>query len=157
MELTIDVNKFLSDEEQKEVVREAFLVATRSLFMKEENVERVLSNIAFNALSKEVDTLMPNYKEKIVGNLDRFFLRSDNLSYHIFHPASDYSGKTVGQKILDEAVQARKGLIEEKVSQAVDEFDYTKLVNKEAYEAFEALADGAAGIAHVLYGKLTKA
>lgn len=157
MELKIDVNDYLSEEEQKDVVREAFLVATRSLFMKEDNVERVLSNIAFKALSKEVDTLMPNYKKKMVENLDKFFLRSDNLAYHIFHSASDYSGKSVGQKILDEAVQARKGQIEEKVQQAVDEFNYTKLVKKEAYEAFEALAEGAAGIAQVLYGKLTEA
>jgi hypothetical protein len=156
MELTINVNDYLSEEEQKGVVREAFLVATKSLFMKSENVERVLSNIAYNALSKDVDTLIPNYKGRIVENLESFFLRSDNLKYHIFHTESYLSGKSEGQKILDEAVQANKSRIEDKVRSAVDEFDYTKLVEKEAYDAFNELADGAGRIADVLYKKLNE-
>ena len=156
MELTINVNDYLSEEEQKEVVREAFLVATRSLFMKSENVERVLSNIAHDALSKDVDTLIPNYKEIIVKNLNTFLLRSDNLQFHIFRTESYLSGKSEGQKILDEAVQANKSRIEDKVRSAVDEFDYTKLVEKEAYDAFNELADGAGRIADVLYKKLTE-
>lgn len=156
MELTINVNDYLSEEEQKAVVREAFLVATRSLFMKSENVERVLSNIAHDALSKDVDTLIPNYKEIIVKNLNTFLLRSDNLQFHIFRTESYLSGKSEGQKILDEAVQANKSRIEDKVRSAVDEFDYTKLVEKEAYDAFNELADGAGRIADVLYKKLTE-
>lgn len=156
MELTINVNDYLSEEEQKEVVREALLGATKSLFMEEKNVDRVLSNIAYEVLSKDVDTLIPQYKEKIVENVNRFFLRSDNLAYHIFHAESYLSRKSEGQKILDEAVQANKSRIEDKVRSAVDEFNYTKLVEKEACDAFNELAEGAGRIADVLYKKLSE-
>lgn len=136
--MEINIIDYLSQEEIKEIVSDELRVQIRQHFKNEENARRLLSNLTYQIVTDEVDKIVPNHKEELVSKVVELISKKD-LSYHLFDFDTYGSGKarSLGAKIMEEAVRENKQLIKDKVVETIQNRDY----NDDAWNKFENLAE----------------
>lgn len=127
MEITIDINEYLSKEEIKEIAEQELRAAFREQLHKEADVERVLTNLSLeyvHALVSEqwdgdFDELL---RQKVHEAIER------GVGYHVFRRKDVWDRtESPAVAILDEECKNSRPLIRECVEKRIREYPFHEL------------------------------
>lgn len=131
MEITIDINDYLSKEEIKEIAEQELRVAFREQFRKEADVERVLTNLSLEYVHALV-------AEQWDGDFDDLLRRKvreaieKGVSYHVFHRKDAWDRtESPAVAILDDECRNSRPLIRECVEKRIREYPFNELDRNE--------------------------
>ena len=126
--MEIDVRDYLGEEDMREIVREQFSRAVARQLSNSSDVERVISNIAYETVWRAVDDAVGEDAKALVAA--KIPGAIDSLScYSVFREADKFlrEEKSVGQRILDEVVAENRPAIEARVREVIDGIDANRL------------------------------
>lgn len=130
MEFTIEVEKYLSEEEIREIAMIELRQAFKRQFHTESDVERVLSNLTMEYVFNLVSEYWNGDFEKLLHDKIKEAIES-NVSYYVFRRADVWDRtESPAVKILDEECQNSRPLIKEMVEKHIKEYPFEEL-NKE--------------------------
>ena len=135
MELSIDVEQYLSRDEIKDLCIEQVRVEISKFFKNEENAQRLLGNLSYNLVFDEIDKVVPNSRGMIAAKT--MSILGDIKSYQVFRDASYGGQKSLGQQYMEQAVKDNKDLINERVRETIINKDFSE----EVWTKFEELSD----------------
>jgi hypothetical protein len=133
--MNIKIEKYLSEEEIKDIVSDEIRTQIRKLFDTEKNAQRLLSNLSYQIVFDEVDKTIPNCLEVIANNTKKII--GESSSYNVFRDSSYGSPKSLAYQIMEQAVSENKELINTKVKDTIVNTDYSK----EIWDKFEELGE----------------
>ncbi len=125
--MEINVYDYLSDGEVHDIVESEFRARLKR-HLAETEMSTFVSNIAYKTVFQMVDErgeaplaeLLPEKVTEVIKGL---------TSLHVFHKAG-YGGKdSVGQQMLEQAVRNSQWIIEDKVSELIDQLGVGNLVD----------------------------
>lgn len=136
-ELMIDIYEYLTDDQIKEICKEEFRRQIRIQFANntEATIKRIIGNIAYQVIFEEISasigadawSILKDTVAKIMQDEGTIryvlFQRKDNFTYRN-SPAVD---------MLDEITAKSRGLMEQKVREAIEKFEFCD-VQDEIYE-----------------------
>jgi len=126
--MEIDVRDYLDEEDMREIAREQFSRAVERQLSDGLEVERVISNIAYETVWRAVDDAVgEDAKALVAAKIPEVI---DSLScYSVFREADKLlrEEKSVGQRILDEVVAENRPAIEARVREVIDGIDANRL------------------------------
>ena len=126
--MEIDVRDYLGEEDMREIAREQFSLAVARQLSKSSDVERVISNVAYETVWRAVDDAVGEDTKALVAA--KIPGAIDSLScYSVFREADKLlrEEKSVGQRILDEVVAENRPAIEARVREVIDGIDANML------------------------------
>lgn len=136
--MDIKIEDYLQQHEIKEIVSDELRVQIREHFRNEENARRLLSNLAYQIVSEEVEKIVPNYEKELIEKVVSLINDKKSVSYRLFD--FDYNtgnAKSLGAKIVENTVRENQQLIKDKVIDTIQNADYSE----EAFIKFESLAE----------------
>ena len=136
--MDIKITDYLQQHEIKEIVSDELRVQIREHFRNEENAIRLLSNLAYQLVSEEVEKIVPNYEKELVEKVVSLLNDKKTVSYRLFD--FDYNtgnAKSLGAKIVENTVRENQQLIKDKVIDTIQNADYSE----DALIKFESLAE----------------
>lgn len=140
--MEINITDYLDKEEIKEIVSDELRQQIKLHFKNEENAKRLLSNLAYEIVTEEVNKIVPNYEETLIAKVAELINKKD-LTYHIFDFDTYGGGKarSLGARILEQTVRENTELIKSKMVEGIQNRDYSE----EALIRMENLSDSFAG------------
>ena len=136
--MDIKITDYLQQHEIKEIVSDELRVQIREHFRNEENARRLLSNLAYQLVSEEVNKIVPNYEKELIEKVVSLLNDKKAVSYRLFD--FDYNtgnAKSLGAKIVENTVRENQQLIKDKVIDTIQNADYSE----DALIKFESLAE----------------
>ena len=136
--MDIKITDYLQQHEIKEIVSDELRVQIREHFRNEENARRLLSNLAYQLVSEEVEKIVPNYEKELIEKVVSLLNNKKAVSYRLFD--FDYNtgnAKSLGAKIVENTVRENQQLIKDKVIDTIQNADYSE----DALIKFESLAE----------------
>lgn len=136
--MDIKITDYLQQHEIKEIVSDELRVQIREHFRNEENARRLLSNLAYQIVSEEVDKIVPNHEKELVEKVVSLLNDKKSVSYRLFD--FDYNtgnAKSLGAKIVENTVRENQQLIKDKVIDTIQNAYYSE----DALIKFESLAE----------------
>ena len=136
--MDIKITDYLQQHEIKEIVSDELRVQIREHFRNEENAIRLLSNLAYQLVSEEVEKIVPNYEKELVEKVVSLLNDKKTVSYRLFD--FDYNtgnAKSLGAKIVENTVRENQQLIKDKVIDTIHNANYSE----DALIKFESLAE----------------
>lgn len=124
--MDINFKDHLSNDEIKEIISDELRAQIKSHFKNEDNAKRLLANLAYQIVQEEVNKIVPNYEQELIGKVASLIQEKD-LTYHVFN--FDYlngSAKSLGARIIEQTVQENKELIKSKVIEGIQKKDYSE-------------------------------
>lgn len=136
--MEIKIEDYLDQEEIKGIVVDELRNQVRLHFKNEENARRLLSNLAYQMVTDEVDKIVPNYQEELITKVAKLINEKD-LGYHLFNFDTYGNGaaRSLGAKIIEETVRENRQLIKDRVIEGIQNRDYSE----EAMIKLENLSD----------------
>ena len=134
-QIQIDITEYLSAEDIKEACIEQLKWEISNHFKNEENAKRLLSNLSYQIVFEEVDKIIPNSKDVIVSKTIELIKEGSN--YNVFRDRSYGSEASLAYRIMEQAVNDNKHLINEKVKDTITNKDYSE----EIWAKFEQLGE----------------
>lgn len=128
MRTEINIEDYITDERITEIIEEEL----RNIIQRKWNNElsTLLSNVSYRNVFSKVDELLEDDKnaEDIIVEKTKNIIQ-DLKSYSVFRSKDEYITKedSVGQKILNEAVKDNKSLIEKRVVEIINNYDFREL------------------------------
>lgn len=135
MEITVNIENYLSESEIKEIVIDQVRSEVSKLFKNEQEAQRLLSNLSYEIVFNEVDKVVPNSLSLITEKVNDL-ITSKDLSFYVFYDG-EYSKESLGMTYLKDAIKQNKDLINQKVKDTITNHDYSQ----EIWNKFEELAD----------------
>ena len=136
--MDIKITDYLQQHEIKEIVSDELRIQIGKHFRDEENARRLLSNLAYQLVSEEVEKIVPNYEKELVEKVVSLLNDKKAVSYRLFD--FDYNtgnAKSLGARIVENTVRENQQLIKDKVIDTIQNTDYSD----EALIKFESLAE----------------
>jgi hypothetical protein len=136
--MEIKITDYLQQHEIKEIVSDELRIQIREHFRNEENARRLLSNLAYQIVSEEVEKIVPNYEKELVEKVVSLLNDKKSVNYRLFE--FDYNtgnAKSLGARIVENTVRENQQLIKDKVVDIIQNADYSE----EALIKFESLAE----------------
>lgn len=149
MNIEINIDNYLSEDEKKSIVIDAFREAiSKKLFktdrgdlVSDSEIQRVIGNISHNIIVDEVSKILPNYKDLIKAKVGQI-ITSSNLSYHVFKKKDVYeSDESLAISYIKETVASLKPTITEKVKDSVANFDFASEVRDQICDQLAIVSD----------------
>jgi len=146
--IEINIDNYLTEEEKKEIIIDAYRERVRTeLFRKpsgtalsDNEIQRIVGNIAYEAIFNEINQYIPNFKELIKEKTIRTIKEKDNYSFFIFRSKDIYDNEEgLAIKYINEAIEESKELIKEKIRDAIINFNYTESIKKEILNEIDKL------------------
>jgi hypothetical protein len=137
--MEIQVEKYLSDYEIKEIVSEELRIQVREHFRNEENAKRLLTNLAYHIVKEEVNKIVPDYEQELVEKVASLIKDKNSVDFTLFDFDTYGSGrsKSLAAKIVEQTVQENQQLIKDKVIDSIQNRDYSE----DVWNKFESLAE----------------
>ena len=112
--MNINIMDYLSNEEIKEICKDELRCNIRKIFSNEKETTRIITNLSYYELWKEIEKEVPNCKELIK---EKTIEQLNNISsYDVLRRKDIYESKnSVAQDILEECVIKNSDIIEKKV------------------------------------------
>ena len=127
------LSKYLSEEEMKE---RAFLVWDRIVAKAVSELhpndhmrdyERIIGNAAHRFMVEKIGEIIPDFKDRLINNV-KITLEKEDSSYYIFkRPDAWDRAESPGWRILQDSVQANKEVIQNKVTDVINEIDFKSM------------------------------
>lgn len=144
METTINIDNYLTDEEQKDIIISEFRSSVRQIICKngdngiEQQVERILGNCVLHTITEMFNKHYNSDIENIIIKHVNKTLAENNLTYHIFHKKDVWGNDdSVGTKILEKAVLNNKDVIEQRVAECIENYNISKSLEDVIVSAIE--------------------
>lgn len=139
MEVTFNVEDYLTNDEIRECAKDAIMDQVRKTYSKESDMERLISNLSYQEVFAKIENLMG------VVDLNAVIIEKvreviNNLgSYTVFHEADAWGGKqSIASKILEEESSAARPLIKARIEKIIDEYPFNELerdvIGEQVYE-----------------------
>lgn len=126
MELKINIEDYLSKDEIKDECKSAIRSAIYHQFEKESELERLISNLSYEFLFKQVSECIGKDAEELIKNKVIELLQKDStIKYEIFKKADAWERtEAVGLNILHSAIKDNESLIRDKVTNAIKDYNF---------------------------------
>lgn len=134
--MEVKIEDYLSDDQIREILQDELRIQVSKHFDNETNAQRLISNLAYQMVYDEVDKILPNYHEKLVQKVVEMIDKPSTFNLFDYH-YTDGSPKSVGAKIIVDAVNQNKELIKNKVVETIQNRDYSD----EVFNRFEKLGE----------------
>lgn len=132
MDININLMDFVSEGEVKEAVRDEIRHCVRQVYSKENDMQRLVSNLAYEFVFKMVD-------EQFEGKL------ADLLRANIERVINDMTDFTVfrgaGTQILEEEVAKRRSLIAERIEEVIKDYPFDDVKAEIGALVYECVMD----------------
>lgn len=122
--MEIQVEKYLSEDEIKEIVKEEVRYNIQSIIKKENSLDRILSNTYYKTVWLMVEETLgedEKLKDLIRFHVERIIKELSN--YSVFRNKDYYENESLGQTLLNQAVIDSKDLIKDKVTEIIKDLD----------------------------------
>lgn len=118
MTIEIDIDKYLTESDKARIAEEMYREALAAKIRDDK--ERIISNAAYQAVSKMCDELIPDFKELLVQNIKKVITQ---LSARTVFEAPDHWGSkgNLAWRMLSELIVDKRERIENKVNKIIDE------------------------------------
>lgn len=127
-ELTVDLNEYLSEDEKRQIAREAFREVAASVAHKD--FERIMSNASYQVAFQEADRVLAELGEEgrqIIAAKVKDCLKELG-AFQVFRQADAWQrSESPAFSMMCEAVRDNKPLIEQRVSEALRGISYDDL------------------------------
>lgn len=144
MKATINIDNYLTEEEQKDIIISEFQNAVRQIIHKngdngiEKQVERIIGNCALHTITEMFNKHYNSDIENIIIRHVNKVLADGSLTYHIFHKKDVWDNdESVGTKILEKAVLNNKGVIEQRVAECIENYNISETLENVIVSAIE--------------------
>ena len=139
MNIEINVEDYLSPDDIKQCARLAIIDQVKSIYNRESDIQRLLSNLSYQELFDQIEEVMGegDIKPILVGKIREII--DGFSSYNVFREADGWGGKqSIGSRILHEEVEASRPRIRARIDQIIDEYPFNELdrdaIGEEVYE-----------------------
>jgi hypothetical protein len=122
--MEIQVEKYLSEDEIKEIIKEEIRYKIQSVIRKDDDLDRILANTYYETVWMMVEETLEEDKAlkdlirkntlKIINELSR---------YSVFREKDCYNKESLGQTLLNQAVTDSKDLINNRVAEIITDLD----------------------------------
>lgn len=128
--MEVNIQDYLSNNEIKEIVKEQFANRVSKIFNTEYDTERIIGNLSYKFIWKVVDEeIGDNFQNRIKEKVVKII--NDLTDFCVFRRKSDYEKEeSIGQKILNEAVQENADIIKNKVKKHLENLDDEYIINQ---------------------------
>ena len=141
MELTINIEDYISHEEIKRCVLEAVRASIMSTYSKDEyNITRLITNLSYEFIFKAVsDAIGEDAQTKISNKVKELLEDGSSIKYELWRKKDAWE-KTESPAIpmLRKAIEANEWLIREKVTQSISEYEFDD-VQDAMYSALDSI------------------
>tara|TARA_R110000850_G_scaffold246610_1_gene371482 strand:- start:6 stop:452 length:447 start_codon:yes stop_codon:yes gene_type:complete len=141
MDSYINLGEYLGEEEKKTIAHEAYKEMCIDEFRQQKSRERIFCNAAYSVVSAMVD-------DSIDGDVSEFIKEKAMVvigelsNYTVFHAPDAWDKKaTKGFEILQEETEKLRGVIHERLTEIINDFDRCKLTELLQEEALNLLDD----------------
>lgn len=143
-ELTIEIDDYLTEDDKRELVKEAFRYEVQSKIRSDYDMNTFINNLSYANVVEQVNKVVPNYEDKL---RDKVAEVVDGLtSYTVFYKGSSIYGKeesSVGNDLIGELVTENRAAINSKVLAIIEDLDsydigqmVSETINETLQEAF---------------------
>ena len=139
MQIEINIEDYITEEEKKEMVLNAYrnAIYEKMGYMKE---DEFLANVGYEVIFKAVDEMLGEDSRKIIEEKVKELIGNFS-SFEVFR-SSDYGKPSKGYLMIEEAVESNRGLINKRVKSLITEmsdesFKYKieDMLNEEIHKA----------------------
>ena len=135
MKIEFETGEVLSDREIKEVAKvtvsdviRQYLTGSDGQMASENNMQRLITNHAYQLVFDEINSIVPDYKDRLVkGTVDQ--INKENFAFYIWKKKDVWDREEgYGWKIAQEEMKKHENTIREKIRDAVQNYDYERMV-----------------------------
>lgn len=150
-EIKINIEDYLTIDEIKDIIRDAFAASVARVLSKETNLTRIIGNIAHEIVFNEVGKYIPSYKELLVKNVKQIIEKKD-YKWEIFRCKDVWDREEgPGLTIIKETLNSNKDDIKKRIEDAINNFDIKALISDYFGKQIEEVADEFSKISDFLY------
>ena len=148
METTININDYLSEERKIEIAEKVFADRISNELFKtspgsvqsDSEIQRIIGNISHRFISAEISRYMPDY-ESILREQVIKLIEERSFSHSTFHRKDAWGGgDSEAIKIIDATIRDLSGAIKDKITEAVNTYDYSIDVSNKIASEFGEMA-----------------
>lgn len=136
-ELMINIYEYLTDDQIKVICQEEVRHQIRKQFADntEATIKRLIGNIAYQVVFEEISAnIGADAWDMLKDTVDRIIQDEDAIKYVLFQRKDDFTYRnSPAVDMLDEITADSRWLMEEKVQEAIEKFDFRD-VQDEIYE-----------------------
>lgn len=146
--MEFDVNDYLDEDQKQEIAEQMFRDSLRGRLNNPQEIERILTNISYYAVFQEVDAAIEGGGETLRNRIrDRAYEHlNESGKYEIFRSKTTWQDASLATKIVEEFIQEKKDLIEERVHQAITQMPFDKVKEEITYVLHDRIDNILAGI-----------
>jgi hypothetical protein len=126
-EITINIDNYISEEEKTAIVKEEFASLVRSRMNTEKDIERILTNNGYYFFQKEIDELIPGYKDVISEKVRELITKkATDYSFSVFREGRWGEEKSIATQYVENTVKENRDLIKSTVIEQIKDKDYSQ-------------------------------
>lgn len=141
MELTINIEDYITPEEIKTVAMEAVRDSIMRMYSRDEyNISRLISNLSYEFIFKAVsEAIGEDAQAKISNKVKEILEEGSSIRYELWRKKDAWEKtESPAIPILHKAIKDNEGLIREKVMQSIDSYEFND-VQDAMYEALNQI------------------
>lgn len=148
MEVSINIEDYLSKEEIKEIAKEQIAISIKEKFRKESDIERIITNLSYEFLFKAIsEAIGKDSLEMIKDKVQTLLMDDSHISYLIWRKKDAWENEeSPAVTIMNQAIKDNHNLIENKVYSLISNYNF----NEAKDEIYDILCDS---ISKQLFGK----
>ena len=149
MKLEVNIDNYLSEQEKKDIVIEAFKEVVKNEILdgngantiqSDTEIQRVIGNISHHVVMREVQQYIPDF-EKLIKDKVNKAISSDSLNYQIFKTKDVWDSKeSLAVTYINEEVRNCKEILKQRVRSEISNYDLSNIIRDEVSSVFEEMA-----------------
>ena len=126
MKIEIYIEDYLSTEEIKEICEDTMRGIIREQFRKEADVDRVISNLSYEFLFKQISESIGEDAIALIKSKVKKLLQNDStIKFELFRKADAWErSESIGYSILKQSIKDNADLINERVKETINAYDF---------------------------------
>jgi hypothetical protein len=135
MEININIENYLTEQEIKEIAKEELSSMIRQHLKEESNIKRIITNVGYEFIFKEIsETIGEDSFEKIKNKVVELLEDDSHIKYLLWRKKDAWENEeSPAVTILNQSIKDNREKIENKVSQLIDDYDFSE-VKDEMYD-----------------------
>ena len=148
-QIEIDINEYLTENEKKELIIEAFKEQVKSELFKSHNgtiqsdseVQRIIGNITGQIVMNEVQKYIPDC-EKMIREKTIEALSKDNYSYYVFKKKDAWDKEeSLAVTYMNETIKSCKETFQKRIKETIENYDLSNDIAEQISNEFSQMAD----------------
>lgn len=126
MNIEINISDYLSEEEIKDECKRAIRNLIYNTYNNESRIDTLISNLSYEFLFKQISKCIDKDAETLIrNNVIELLENGTSIKYELFRKPNAWDREvSVGYKILQQAIKDSENLIREKVTEAINDYDF---------------------------------